>query len=143
MQGILPCNGSREANASLRSSQYKLIMQTPNPMAILDNRAPRKTISRTPVSYCDNPGVWAQRNAGRYEWEDGLAAVAHSFTTARTGDETLQCVRLANQMARRLCYVLELCRKKNTDYIVEQPSTSMLFQYKCVRELWLQFASRL
>ena len=50
------------------------------------------------------------------------------------GDSSRPCVRFANQLARRVCYLLEMNFRMGVEYVIEQPSTSLLFTYKCIRD---------
>ena len=51
----------------------------------------------------------------------------------------LSKTRDANRLAHRVAYLMELNYQKNVDYVLEQPSSSILFRYKCIRDLGLVF----
>ena len=55
------------------------------------------------------------------------------INTHLAGDTSLPAVAAANRLVRRLVYLMELCFQKGIDYIIENPPSSLLFQYRCVR----------
>ncbi|CAL1149091.1 unnamed protein product, partial [Cladocopium goreaui] len=54
-----------------------------------------------------------------------------------------RCTQIGNRLARRLCYMLELCFRKKVFYIIEQPQSSLLFQYKPLKKLLLRHGARM
>lgn len=51
------------------------------------------------------------------------------------GQSHLKCTREGNALARRLCYLLELASRKKCFWVVEQPTSSLLFRYRPMRAL--------
>lgn len=51
------------------------------------------------------------------------------------GWEEVVSTAVGNRLARRLAYLLELCHIKGIYYIIEQPSSSLLFRYKPIKQL--------
>ncbi|CAL1165178.1 unnamed protein product [Cladocopium goreaui] len=51
------------------------------------------------------------------------------------GATHLKSTALGNRLARRLCYLLELCHKLGIFWVIEQPTTSLLFFYRPLRRL--------
>ena len=51
------------------------------------------------------------------------------------GDPSQACVRIANQLARRICYLLELHYVKGVYYVLENPISSLLWKFRCVQQI--------
>lgn len=49
------------------------------------------------------------------------------------GNKALKCVKDANKLARRLAYMMEYHYRKGTTYVLENPMSSLLWRFKCVR----------
>lgn len=49
------------------------------------------------------------------------------------GDPRVRSVRQANQLARRVAYMMEYHFAKNIHYVLENPLSSLLWRLKCIR----------
>ena len=50
------------------------------------------------------------------------------------GDVSRPCVWAANRLAKRVCYLMEMNFRMGVCDVTEQPSTSLLFTYRCIRD---------
>ena len=49
------------------------------------------------------------------------------------GDSKVKSVRMANKIARRVAYLIEYNSKKGVDWVLENPISSILWRYRCIR----------
>lgn len=58
------------------------------------------------------------------------------------GNTTYENVRRQNKIARRMCYLLQYCFMRGINYVVENPVSSLLWRYRCVRKLLRKHRAR-
>lgn len=75
---------------------------------------------------------WAAPPCATFVW---LSRGSTGRTSTRPqGKREYRCIRIANRIIRRVCYLIEYCRAKQVHFVLENPRSTLLWRYRPLEE---------